>query len=55
VGRPEGLEAARAAFGLAWGLAAGVAVLAALAALGMTPRTAAVPAVPALLVPELAA
>jgi predicted cobalt transporter CbtA len=46
---------ARAAFGLAWGVAAGVAVLAAVAALGMTPRTAAVPAAPALLVPERAA
>jgi hypothetical protein len=55
LGRPEGLDAARAAFGLAWGVAAGVAVLAAVAALGMTPRTAAVPAAPALLVPERAA
>jgi hypothetical protein len=50
-----GAEAARTAFGLAWGVAAGVAVLAAVAALGMTPRTARAAAAPGTLVAERAA
>ena len=55
LGRPVGLVAARAAFGLAWGVAAAVAVLAAVTALGMAPRRARAAAAPAGLVPEGAA
>jgi hypothetical protein len=55
LGRPQGADAARAAFGWAWGVAAGIAVVAAVAALGMTPRTAPADAAPAVLVPEQAA